>query len=47
MKFLAYTLSFLAVGQNALVHSSPHNGHWKTLAPIPIAPRQERTFKTI
>ncbi|KAK3297783.1 uncharacterized protein B0H64DRAFT_473845 [Chaetomium fimeti] len=46
MKFTAQTLGLLAGLQSALVSGKPcgpHRPHWKTLAPIPINPRQEHT----
>jgi hypothetical protein len=46
---LASLAFFLAGLQGVLVHGSPCNDHsdsrhWKTLAPIPLYPRQERTY---
>jgi hypothetical protein len=46
MKF-TQAIGLLAALQGATVSGSPcggtHRPHWKTLAPIPLNPRQERT----
>lgn len=46
MKF-TQAIGLLATLPGALVSGKPcgpHRPHWKTLAPIPLNPRQERTY---